>query len=837
MSTRAVDRSLLSTRERRESGSRSADGHRRTKQGIITHRMTAPEELDAATGRVRLAGQRLLTKAMMPIRFFSSASDAPRARRPTDFVLCVGSIGAIVTTAALAPDPEDASATADFIKSLPGLFGWFWEIVHVLAIAWAMALLIAALFGRGRRSLFRDQVLALILAALGSLLLAEDVATAIDGLTPWNPPPIFPAVAVALIAAVSVTSSPHLGRPARRTGRLLVAGSFLAAIALGGTSPMGAIAIGAAAATIVHLIFGSPGGRPTVQQVSAALADLGFDIVEVEPAWLQTRGVAVMRATTASGGTLLVKIYGRDAWDGQLLSTIWTFLWYRDEAPTLTFSRLQQVEHEAFVTLLAERAAVPVLPVVAAGSVANDALLVVETEGEPLSGITDASDAMIGDLWRGVERMHRADIAHRTLDAERLFVRPDRTLVIGDFGRATSLATEADVHADRAQLLVTTALALGTDRAVTVAADALEEGALAGLLPFLQEAALSRASRSAVDAADLDLDSLREAAASAAATDVPDLVALRRVTWGTLLQIALIGIAGWVVISSVAGIGLDTIVDELSTADWSWLLFALVIAPLVQVFGAFSTIGAALMPLRYGPVLQLQFAIQFIALAVPSSAARIAVSIRFFQRAGAPTATAVAIGAIDSVSGFLIQAMILAIIALGNLVTLDLSLNGSDITFSGKIIAIGAIVLLLSIVIAVFIPRFRRMIAPHLSEARESARVLREPVKLLQLFGGNFAAQVMLAVVLGLCLRAFGESSTLAALLLVNTMTSLFSGVMPVPGGIGVTEAAMTTLLIGVGIPQSPAIAATLAYRIITFYLPPVWGVLSMRALKRNGQL
>ena len=802
--------------------------------------MTAPEELDSATGRVRLTGQQLLTKAMMPIRFFSSASDAPRARRPTDFVLCVGAIGVIVTTVALAPDPEDASTTADFIKSLPGLFGWFWEIVHVLAIAWAVALLIAALFGRGRRSLFRDQVLALILAALGSLLLAGDVATTVDGLTPWDPPPIFPAVAVALIATVSVTSSPHLGRPARRTGRLLVAGSFLAAIALGGALPMGviaAVAIGAAAATVVHLIFGSPGGRPTAQQVSAALADLGFDTVEVDPARLQTRGVAVMRATTTAGGSLLVKIYGRDAWDGQLLSTIWTFLWYRDEAPTLTFSRLQQVEHEAFVTLLAERAAVPVLPVVAAGSVANDALLVVETEGMPLSGITDVSDAMVDDLWRGVERMHRAGIAHRTLDAERLFVRTDGTVVIGDFGRATSLATDADVHADRAQLLVTTALALGTDRAVAVAADALEEGALPGLLPFLQEAALSRASRSAVDAAELDLDSLREAAASAVATDVPDLVALRRVTWGTLLQIALIGIAGWVVISSVAGIGLDTIVDELSTADWSWLLFALVIAPLVQVFGAFSTIGAAQMPLRYGPVLQLQFAVQFIALAVPSSAARIAVSIRFFQRAGAPTATAVAIGAIDSVSGFLIQAMILAIIALGNLVTLDLSLNGSDVTFNGKLIAIGAIVLLLLIVIAVFIPRFRRMIAPHLTEARESARVLREPVKLLQLFGGNFAAQLVLAVVLGLCLRAFGESATLAELLLVNTMTSLFSGVMPVPGGIGVTEAAMTTLLIGVGIPQSPAIAATLAYRIITFYLPPVWGVLSMRALKRNGEL
>ncbi len=795
--------------------------------------------MDEREGGSRWTGQRLLSKAMMPIRFFSSAADAPRARRPTDLVLCVVSIATIATTAALAPDPKDTSPTAAFIQSLPGLFGWFWEIVHVLAIAWAAALLVAALFGTGRRSLFRDQVLALVLAALGSLLLAGDLTTAVDGLTVFDPPPIFPAVSVALVAAVLVTSSPHLGRPARRTGRLLVGGSLLSAIALGGTFPMGgiaAIAIGTAAGTIVHLIFGSPGGRPTAEQVAAALADMGFDTIDVEPARLQTRGVAVMRATTSAGGTLLVKIYGRDAWDGQLLSTIWTTLWYRDEAPTLTFSRLQQVEHEAFVTLLAERAGAPVLPVVAAGPVANDALLVVETSGIQLSAAEDTTDAMLDDLWRGVGRMHRAGIAHGALDSERLFLQPDHTVVIGDFGRATGLASDADVQADRAQLLVTIALALGTDRAIAVATRALDDS-ITELLPYLQEAALSPSSRAAVEAAELDLDSLREAAASAAATEVPDLVPLRRVTWGSLLQLALIGIAAWVVISTIAGVGVDTIADELSTADWTWLLFALAVAPLVQIFGAFSTIGAAFIAVRYGPVLQLQFAIQFIALAVPSSAARIAVSVRFFQRAGAPTATAVAIGAIDSVSGFLIQAVILGIIALANLVTLDLSLNDSDVTFSGKIIAIGAIVLVLLVVAAVLIPRVRRMIAPHLTEARESARVLRQPVKLLQLFGGNFAAQLMLAVVLGLCLRAFGEHATLAELLLVNTMTSLFSGIMPVPGGIGVTEAAMTTLLIGVGIPESPAIAATLAYRIITFYLPPAWGVISMRSLKRHGEL
>ena len=77
----------------------------------------------------------------------------------------------------------------------------------------------------------------------------------------------------------------------------------------------------------------------------------------------------------------------------------------------------------------------------------------------------------------------------------------------------------------------------------------------------------------------------------------------------------------------------------------------------------------------------------------------------------------------------------------------------------------------------------------------------------------------------------------MAELLVANTLTSLLSGIVPVPGGIGVTEATTTTLLVAMGIPQSPALAATLMFRIVTFYLPPVWGVFAMRALKRNGNL
>ena len=193
---------------------------------------------------------------------------------------------------------------------------------------------------------------------------------------------------------------------------------------------------------------------------------------------------------------------------------------------------------------------------------------------------------------------------------------------------------------------------------------------------------------------------------------------------------------------------MDTLVEELSGAEWSWAILALVLSPGVQVAEAFATLGATLRPLRFGPVLQLQFAIRFIALAVPSSAARIALSVRFFQRSGAPTSEAIAIGAIDSVSGFVIQALILAIVALANLVTLHLpTLELPDI--AGELPILGAVLVAILVVAAIFVPRLRRPIAPHLAEARAAARVLREPLKLLQLFGGNMAAQLLLAGILG----------------------------------------------------------------------------------------
>jgi uncharacterized protein (TIRG00374 family) len=95
----------------------------------------------------------------------------------------------------------------------------------------------------------------------------------------------------------------------------------------------------------------------------------------------------------------------------------------------------------------------------------------------------------------------------------------------------------------------------------------------------------------------------------------------------------------------------------------------------------------------------------------------------------------------------------------------------------------------------------------------------------------------MLAMILGICLRAFGESASFAGLLLVNTMVALFAGFMPVPGGMGVSEAALTAGLVALGVPNTAAMSTAIAYRLVTFYLPPIWGSFATRWLKQHQYL
>jgi uncharacterized membrane protein YbhN (UPF0104 family)/tRNA A-37 threonylcarbamoyl transferase component Bud32 len=775
---------------------------------------------------------------------------------------------AVVVLTFPAPGPTSIdSLVTGLVQALPGLLGWFWELSYDLLLAWTLVLIALALFAHGRKRLLFEELLAGALAVgfalVAGRLAGTDWSESFKAVAASGAPPVYLAVRLALATAVVVMASPYLARPFRYLGRSVVGIGAVAGIALGTSLPIGmvvAFAVGIGSAAIVHLLFGSPAGRLTLDQVADALAELGVDAAGLRQAPLEPRGVAIATAEAPDGRSLLVKIYGRDAWDGQLLASAWSSLWYRGDTPHLSLGRREQVEHEAFVTLLAERAGVSVLPVVAAGMASErDALLVTETTGRPLRTLDplQVDDELLGGIWRNLGRLHAQGVAHRRLDASRILIRPDGTPAFGDFGGAAVAADDDDIAADRAGVLVATALAAGPERAASAAAAALGNDALSQVLPLLQPAAFERPTRRAIGEQDWELEDLRKTCAEAAGVEVPKLARLRRVSIQSIGLVLLIALVAYAIISALADVGLANLIDEFKAAELGWLVIALALSPVVPMVHAFATLGASFRPLRYGPVLMLEYAIQFIKLAVPSSAARLALDVRFFGRNGIDPGGALSIGVIASVCGFIVQVLLIVVVSLSGLASLDLggsgatatsSTSGSSASGGHRLLILTAVLVVLGVVVTLAVPkyrtavtqavpRYRAMLHAQASSAATALRVLRSPPKVGLIMAGNLGAQLLQAIILGLCLRAFGYHATLAELILVNTIADLFAGFMPVPGGMGVAEAAYTAGLVALGVPSAPAMSTAIAFRMVTYYLPPVWGAIAMRWLRQHSYL
>jgi uncharacterized membrane protein YbhN (UPF0104 family) len=244
------------------------------------------------------------------------------------------------------------------------------------------------------------------------------------------------------------------------------------------------------------------------------------------------------------------------------------------------------------------------------------------------------------------------------------------------------------------------------------------------------------------------------------------------------------------------------------------------------------------------PVLGLEMSVAFVGLAVPASAAKIGLTIRFLQLVGSNPTAAVMISLIDSLSGFVVQILVIVLTLFTGLVTLTPSTTGGTnigATLEGIDWTTVGILCLLLIVVAVlvirFVPKVRTFVRNRTAEGRDSLRVLRSPRKLARIGFGSVMWNVVAALVLGCSLNAFGYSANFASLILVNTLVALFAGLVPVPGNVGIAEAAITAGLVAIGIPQAAAMSTAIVYRLATYFVPAIYGYVSLTLMRRRGYL
>jgi uncharacterized membrane protein YbhN (UPF0104 family) len=746
-------------------------------------------------------------------------------------MLVLGSITLVLLSLVAAPPSGLESNITDIIAAFPDGLAWLWDLLVDLLWALAVVLAVAALWRR-RWAVLRDGAVALVLATgLGFL-----IGWAVSGeWAPW----------AGLIVPVTVVkvANPHLTRPFRVLGWWAVGLGMLGALMLPAAPPSAAAAavvIGIVAAAAVALIFGSPKGRPDIDSVRTALSELGVGVSRLSPAERETEGVFVLDAVSEDGTPLQVKVYGRDAYDTQLLSTAWRTVWFRRPGAPTAPGRLQQVEHEALITLLAAQGGVATTRVVIAGEVGNgDALLVMEAAGRPL-GPGDWDRRRVAQVFGMVARLRQAGIAHGQVDADHIVVIGDDVgLVEFRGGRVTTDPWWTRV--DEVQALVTAVLALGVDPALDEAAEALGSEELALVLAFLQTDVLTSIQRRGLDEAGIDIDGLRLEVADRAGVEPPELVQLRRITVGSIISVVLPILAFFALASLFAGLDIEVLVETLADASWWFVVVGMIVSQLPRFTQALSAMGASPIPVPLGRLFLLQNAQAYLALTVPSSAARIALNLRFFQRHGLSTGTALAVGAIDSFTGFICQMILLLLILVVGSVSVDVDMD--TVTSSGLaqlVIWIVALALLMVVVVLV-VPRFRRPIIARLrslvKDGMGAIRGLASPRRLALLFGGGLATEILFGLSIGAFALALGYPVALPILILINVLVSLLSGVLPIPGGIGVVEGGIMLGLARAGVPEEAAFAIAILYRLGTYYLPPIWGFFAFRSLQKDGHL
>lgn len=712
-------------------------------------------------------------------------------------------------------------------------FGSIWTVLGV-------TLLLLVL----RQVRIATQVVIAGAAAWGIALLLNEILAdhTIKGLTidvRVGDGPKYPAAAVAIALALALALSPYVVRPLRRLLGVVVVAVVLATMYLGAGLPadvLGGIFLASAVVSVLRLVFGSPAGRPTLEEARAAITDLGYTVADVQYASEQNVRSSVLDVTLGDGGHLRVDAFGRDQRDARAGAKLWRRMVYREPGLAVFGTRVQETEHIAYSLMLAERAGVaaPRLERTGVGGADIALLVTTPTAGRPLAevGADEVTDDLVARIWAGVGALHAAGIAHGDLDPFHVLVADDGSVGFDDFASASVDGDDFYLKRDDASVIVQTALAIGNERATAGALAGLGKERLADVIPFVQPAALPHGIAKGQKKLAKSLKELRGALAAAAEVEDVETLKIKRLDWANIGILIGVLIALTIAFRSMSGVNWSSVKGEFENADWGWALVALAMYPLIPSAWATALMGCVNHDLPFVPTVLTQQACSFLNLITPNGIGGTALQLDYLHKQGVPVASGGSAMVLSTGVGGAIQMILFLLAATITATAVDTS--GPSVDGSEVLIGIAVVAALIGIVMKV--PKLKDKIVPAVKKAASDIwAVIRNPHKAMLLIGGDTAGNLIYPAILGVCLLAFHQHLDFAQLVVVQVGAGMVGNVAPVPGGIGVTEAALTGALTAFGIPAAPALATVLVFRGITFVFPAFLGFFTLRWLRAKG--
>jgi undecaprenyl-diphosphatase len=251
------------------------------------------------------------------------------------------------------------------------------------------------------------------------------------------------------------------------------------------------------------------------------------------------------------------------------------------------------------------------------------------------------------------------------------------------------------------------------------------------------------------------------------------------------------------------------------------------------VMAAVGMAGSTSARLQPAPTFLVQVASSFANRLAPSSIGGTAIHVRFLERAGLTRARAVASVTLDFTAGLIVH--VIAFIAIlpffhGINRNIDPPDNAPLLIGLTMLLGLAGIIMRARIV--------PRRFKESLHTAQSSlAATLRMPGRAAALFGGSAGVTAANTIALWCALRSVGATTSIVDTTIVYLGATAIGSLSPTPGGLGALEAALVTGFGRVATPASTAAAAVVIYRLISFWLPVLPGLVAFTKLRHRDMI
>jgi uncharacterized protein (TIRG00374 family) len=456
----------------------------------------------------------------------------------------------------------------------------------------------------------------------------------------------------------------------------------------------------------------------------------------------------------------------------------------------------------------------------------------------PVSGtpIKDCSDeGAVARVWESLGTLHGHQISHGDLRVEEITF-DDGTAQFGGFGSAEYGATDEQLQADVAQLLVTTTALYDAAAAVGAAVDVFGKDAVLLASRRLTKSAMPSRIRKSVADAGAVMSAARDEVKRRTGADQIRAETTTRFTRYQVIQLVLLVALVYVAYPFISTV--PAFFAELRTANWWWALLGLTVSALTYLGAAAALWASADGLVSFKNLAIMQVANTFAATTTPAGVGGLAMSTRFLQKGGLGALRATAAVALQQTVQVISHVTLLIFFTAAAGASADLS----HFVPSATLLYLIAGLLLGLVGTFLFVPKLRQWLAtavrPRLKEVlSELAELAREPNRLAIIVLGCAATTLGMALALWASIEAFGGDTSFVTVTVVTMVGGTLASAAPTPGGVGAVEAALIGGLAAFGVPTAIAVPSVLLYRVLTCWLPVFIGWPIMRWLSKKDMI